>query len=88
MNDHKTKYSHQFVETYEGFIGFGWDRQTDENSIICYLQMLGDDDLMKSLVTRLADDEIDKIQLMISKLLKKYLTDAEYHQLFLKDPPA
>ena len=85
MNNHKTKYFHQFVETYDGFLGFGWDRQTDESSIICYLQMVSNDDLMKSLVTRLSDDEIQEIQMMVSGLLKKHLSDDEYHRLFLKD---
>jgi hypothetical protein len=85
MNDHKTKYSHQFVETYDGFLGFGWDRQTDESSTICYLQMVSNDELMKSLVNRLSDDEIQEIQMMISTMLKKHLSDDEYHRLFLKD---
>jgi hypothetical protein len=80
-----TKYTHHFVETYKGFIGFGWDRETDENSIICYLQMLADDNVLKTILNRLADDEINEIQLMINQLLKKHLTDSEYHQLFLKD---
>ena len=85
MNDHNKKYSHRFVESYDGFIGFGWDRETDENSIICYLQMFSDDLLLKNLVKKLSDDELNEIHIMINRLLKTHLNDSQYHQLFLKE---
>ena len=85
MTDQNTKYSHQFVESYEGLIGFGWDRETDENSIICYLQMFSDDLLLKSLVKKLSDEELTDIHMTINRLLKTHLSDSEYHKLFLKE---
>jgi hypothetical protein len=85
MSTVNSKYAHGFVNSYEGLIGFGWDRETDENSLICYLQMFSDDLLMKTLVGRLSDLDIDEIQAMIHRILKKHLTESEYHQLFLKD---
>jgi hypothetical protein len=85
MPSDNNKYSHGFVESYGGLIGFGWDRETDENSLICYLQMFSDDLLLKALVKRLSDQEIDEIQAVIHRLLKNHLSEPEYHQLFLKD---
>jgi hypothetical protein len=80
-----SKHTHAFVESYDGFIGFGWDRKTDENSLVCYLQMFSDDTLLKVLVPRLSDQDMDEIQTMILRMLKKHLTETEYHQFFLKD---
>lgn len=79
------KYSHDFIETFDGFPGFGWDRQSDQNTVICYLQMFSDDLLMKHLIGRLSDAELEEIYTMINRLLKSHLTDAEYHRLFLKE---
>ena len=30
-------HSHQFVETYQGLVGFGLDRENDQNTIVFYL---------------------------------------------------
>jgi hypothetical protein len=79
------KYSHDFIETYDGFPAFGWDRKTDEETVICYLQMFSDDRLMKELIPRLSDDELAGIYSLINRLLKTHLKDAEYHRLFLKE---
>ncbi|MFP4573621.1 MAG: cytoplasmic protein [Desulfobacterales bacterium] len=79
------KYSHDFVETYEGLLAFGWDRQTDEQTLICYLQMLSDDRLIKILASRMNEHEIEELHNIINRLLKTHLNDAEYHRLFLKD---
>ncbi|MGD8522958.1 MAG: cytoplasmic protein [Desulfobacterales bacterium] len=78
-------HSHTFVETYEGLMGFGADRKTDENTVICYLQKVCDDTLMEQLMPRLSDDELSEIFDLITRLLKKHLTNEEYHRLFLKD---
>jgi TorA maturation chaperone TorD len=80
-----TKHSHHFVETYDGLVGFGFDRETDEKTIIYYLQKFSDDTLMENLIQRMTDDELGEIFSMLTKLLKKYLVDTEYHALFLKD---
>ena len=80
-----SKHSHHFVDAYKGLVGFGLDRQTDENTIIYYLQKFSDDKLMEKIITKLTDDELDEMFSMLTRLLKKHLTDAEYHDLFLKD---
>lgn len=80
-----TKHSHHLVENYEGLVGFGLDRQTDENTIVYYLQKFSDDTLMEQLIKRLTNQELDEIFSLLTGLLKKYLSDSEYHALFLKD---
>ena len=80
-----TKHTHDFVEKYEGLVGFGADRETDENTIIYYLQKFSDDTLMASLVKRMTDRELSEIFEMVNRMLKSHLKESEYHSLFLKD---
>ena len=76
---------HQFVETYEGLVGFGADRSTDENTVVYYLQKFSDDALMAHLVKRLSDAELEEIFSLVNRLMKRHLTESEYHRLFLKE---
>ncbi len=78
------KHSHNFIETYDGLVGFGLDRKTDENTIIYYLQKFSDDSLMEELVKRLTDGELSEIFSLLTRLLKNHLEDSEYHSFFLK----
>jgi hypothetical protein len=80
-----TTHSHNFVETYEGLVGFGADRQTDENTVVYYLQKFSDDRLMKTIIKRLSDEELSEIFGLITRLLKNHLVDNEYHKFFLKE---
>ena len=79
------KHSHSFVETYDGVVGYGLDRETDENTVQVYLQKFSDDDLMKTVLKRMSDDDLTELFDTVSKILGKYLTEPEYHRLFLKD---
>jgi hypothetical protein len=78
-------HSHHFVERYTGLVGFGFDRETDENTVRYYLQKFSDDTLTENLLKRLTDDELSEIFFMVSKILKNHLSEPEYHSLFLKD---
>ncbi len=80
-----TRHSHLFVEKYNGVVGYGLDRESDENTVQVYLQKFSDDDLMKTILKRMNDDDLAELFEVTSKMLKKYLTEPEYHQLFLKD---
>ncbi len=80
-----TDHTHRHVETYDGFVGMGLNRETDEKTIIYYLQKFSDDTLMKALVERLSDEELEEIFSLLTRILKKHLSDSEYHRLFLKD---
>jgi hypothetical protein len=82
-----TIHSHHFVETYEGLVGFGADRETDENTVVYYLQKCSDDRLRKTIAKRLSDEELFEIFDLITRLLKKHLVSSEYHQIFLKEDP-
>lgn len=80
-----TKHTHQFVETYDGIGALGWDRKTDEETIMFYLQKFSDDSLLSNLVKRLSEEEIEEIYTLLNRLLKTHFSEAEYHTLFLKD---
>jgi hypothetical protein len=80
-----TDHSHSFVETYDGFVGFGFNRETDENTVVYYLQKFSDDDLMKTLIKKLSDEELNELFNLMNRLLKEHLTERQYHALFLKE---
>lgn len=79
------EHSHRFVEEYTGLVGMGLDRQTDEATLIVYLQKFADDDLMAVLRSRITDEDMEDVFNLISRLLKKHLSEEEYHRLFLKE---
>lgn len=79
------KHSHCFVETFDGFLGYGLDRQSDENILQLYLQKFSDDYLMETILKRMTDEDLAEVFELTGKMLKKYLSEPEYHQLFLKE---
>jgi hypothetical protein len=79
------KHTHRFIENYGGLVGFGLDRETDENTLICYLQKFSDDAVMTALIQRLEDAELAEVFDLINRLLRRHFTETEYHRLFLKD---
>jgi hypothetical protein len=78
-------HSHDFVENYHGLVGFGADRETDENTVVYYLQKFSDDSLISALVKRMSDPELEEIFELVTRVLKRHLNEPEYHRLFLKD---
>lgn len=74
-----------FCQTFDGFSGYGLDRQSNENTVQLYLQKFSDDHLMETILKRMTDDDLTEIFEITSKMMKKYLTGPEYHQLFLKE---
>jgi hypothetical protein len=79
------KHAHRFVEDYDGFVGFGLDRESDANALIYYLQKISDDTLARTLVARLTEVERQEVFDLLTRLLRTHLSDDEYHRLFLKD---
>ena len=79
------KHSHRFVEEYDGFVGFGLDRESDANTLVYYLQKVADDTLARTLVARMTDREREDLFDFLGRLLKGHLSEDEYHRLFLKD---
>ena len=80
-----SKDSHQFIQEYQGLGAFGLDRETDEETIMFYLQKFSEDSFMKALLPRLSDRELEDIYDWVNEHLKKHLSEDEYHSLFLKD---
>ncbi len=80
-----SKHSHNFIEEYKGLVGFGLDRETDEKTLIYYLQKFSDDKMMKLMMKRLSDQEMEELFVFINRLLKNHLSESEYHAVFLKD---
>ncbi len=79
------RFSHRFVEDYDGLVGFGLDRQTDEATVSAYLQMFSDDDCMGTLVPRMSQSELEELFDLLSGLLRRHFNEQEYHRLFLKE---
>jgi peptide methionine sulfoxide reductase MsrA len=83
----KDVHTHRFVEHYRGLVGFGLDRKTDEHTVMVYLQKLSDDLLMEKMIQRMSEEDLEALFLTMTRMLKKYLSEDEYHELFLKDEP-
>ena len=78
-------HTHRFIEEFDGFIGFGLNRESDMDTVIYYLQKFSDDQLMALLRKRLSDEDRQAIFDLLSGLLVKHLSEPEYHRYFLKD---
>jgi hypothetical protein len=78
-------HTHKFVETYQGLVGYGADRETDENTVVYYLQKFSDDSFMAMMTKRMTDAELLELFDLINRLLRIHLTETEYHKMFLKD---
>ncbi len=79
------KDTHNFIQEYDGLGAFGLNRETDEETIMFYLQKFSEDSFLKALIPRLSDEELGEIYIFINDKLKKHLSEDEYHALFLKD---
>jgi hypothetical protein len=79
------KETHQFIHRYKGLGAFGMDRKTDEETIMFYLQKFSEDTFMAHLVPLLDSKELEEIYELIHRLLKRHISEDEYHALFLKD---
>ena len=82
MNDLHT---HRFIEEYDGMVGFGFDRPTNEKTVMYYLQKFSDDALLETLIPRLDDNELETLFEMLSGFMARHLKESEYHRLFLKE---
>ena len=80
-----TQHSHRFVEDYEGPVAFGLNRETDENTVIVYLQKFSDDRLMEVMRRRMSDQDLADLLDLVSGLMRQHLSETEYHALFLKE---
>jgi len=79
------QHTHHFVEEYDGLVGFGMDREGDEDTVVYYLQKFSDDALMNLMKKRLSQEELEEVFNLTTRLLKTHLSEEEYHGCFLKD---
>jgi hypothetical protein len=80
-----SNHSHRFVDEYDGLVGFGLDRQVNEDTLTYYIQKFSDDELISLIRKRMSDEDLETLFNILAGLLKKYLSDEEYHRVFLKD---
>lgn len=62
---------------------FGLNTELDRESMSCFLQLLGRKELADNLATRLSSEEIEDFVHLATGMLKKNMTEDEYHELFL-----
>ncbi len=79
------KDTHNFIQEYKGLGAFGLDRETDEETIMFYLQKFSEDQFLKTFIPRLTDRELEEIYLFVNAKIKQHISEDEYHSLFLKD---
>ena len=66
-------------------IVFGFDRVTDERSFELFLARFVDHKLMKTLLPRLQDEDILATVDFLTGIMRKHLSEKEYHALFLAE---
>ncbi len=66
-------------------LAFGWDRTTDERSCQAFVQRFSRPALLAALTPRLTDQELTALIDHLSGLMKRHLSEGEYHRLFLAD---
>lgn len=79
------KHSHRFVEEYQGPVAFGLERKVDEDTLTWYLQKFAEDAHMALIRERMSDSDMTALFDLLGGLLKRYLSEPEYHDVFLKD---
>jgi len=77
MNNQEAKQTDDIV--------FGFDRPTDERSLVLFINKIAEPAMLKEIIPRLEDREIDAIIDLFTGIMKKHLSKKEYHHLFLGD---
>ncbi|PIE57726.1 MAG: cytoplasmic protein [Desulfobulbus propionicus] len=65
---------------------FGLNRKTDEQSLLQFLQQFSTDELLEHLIPRLSTEDINTIVDILTDVMRSYLSEQEYHALFLNGP--
>ena len=64
---------------------FGLSTELDRESVACFLQLLGNKQLVETLAARLSSPEIEKLVHLVTGIMKENMTEDEYHELFLQE---
>lgn len=65
---------------------FGLNREEDERSLGDFLRLFSEPRLTSELIPRMTDEEINQTVEMLTNLMRKHLSEKEYHALFLGQP--
>ena len=79
------QHTHRFVEEYDGLVGFGFDREEDENTLTYYLQKFSNDECIALVRERISQGDMEELFDLLTRLLKTCLAEEEYHKVFLKE---
>ncbi|WP_163337057.1 hypothetical protein [Desulfopila sp. IMCC35008] len=63
---------------------FGLSPELDKQSFCCFLQLAGGTEFSETLADRVSTDEIDDFITSFTRLMKKHLSEHEYHTIFLQ----
>ena len=66
-------------------IVFGFGRKTDERSLEAFIERFADKEFMKTLLPRLQDEDITDMVNFLTGIMRKHLSEKEYHRLFLAE---
>ena len=66
-------------------ICFGLSRELDEQSLALFLRLFSREELLRTLIRRLTEEEISSLVDKLTGILRRHLTEKEYHELFLGD---
>ena len=66
-------------------IAFGFDRATDERSLGLFLGRFVDKKLLETLLPRLQNEDIQATVDFLTGIMRKHLSEKEYHTLFLAE---
>jgi len=66
-------------------IVFGFDRASDEHSFELFMRQFVDKKLMETLLPRMLDKDISATVDFLTGIMRKHLTEKEYHSLFLAE---
>ena len=66
-------------------ICFGLDTEHDRKSLSIFLQLAGRKEFTELLASKMKSEDIDALVTDFSNVLRKHLTENEYHQEFLQD---
>ncbi len=66
-------------------ICFGLSKDLDKKSLAIFLQLAGSPDFAELLSSRMTSEEILKLTDDFTGLMRKHLSENEYHQYFLGD---
>ena len=66
-------------------IVFGFDRETDEHSLRLFLERFTDEGFMDTILPRLQDEDITEMIDFLTGIMRKHLSERDYHRLFLAE---